>query len=317
MIKYKTFIKFSLFIFFSILFGLSAFGLYKNIGGDQKTYDAFYLALKNIPFFEVPNIAKSMLTSNFEYISYYTFWIGSNLGLPKFLFSLILNLFFYFLLFILLVKYEVYFFSSILLLSNYYVLMLMVSAERLKISFILILLSWFFVGTKRYILFFLSILGHLQNIIFICSILVSRLKLFLRPKILLVCLILILFIYFLNYFFEQNVIEAIKFKIYGYFQGFYFFSLLKIAFMLLFLLLILGRLDLRAITGMITLGIAALVLGDFRINMIAFCYAVYLIVEERKTAHPLFIIFLSYFSIKSIFFYYNIITFGNGFYDNW
>lgn len=317
MIKYKTFIILSLFFFFSILFGVFAFGLYKNVDGDQKTYDAFYFALKNIHFLDVPNIAKNMLTSNFEFITYYIFWVGSNLNLPKFVFTLILNLFFYSLLFIILVRYEVRFFASILLLSNYYVLMLMVSAERLKISFIFILLSLIFVGTKRYILFFLSVLGHLQNIIFICSIIVSNLKLFLTPRTLFLCLISLSFIFFLNNVFGQNITEALIFKFYGYFQGFSFSSIYKITLMLLILLLILGRLDIKVITCMMTIAIGALVLGDFRINMIAFCYMVYIIIEERKTAHPLFIIFLSYFSIKSILFYYNIISFGNGFYDNW
>ena len=59
--------------------------------------------------------------------------------------------------------------------------------------------------------------------------------------------------------------------------------------------------------------IIAYISGDQRINMMIFTIGMYYIITEKKFNHPFIIILLIYYSIKSIFFLYNIFKYNNGY----
>ncbi|MCY1241061.1 hypothetical protein D9M72_539440 [compost metagenome] len=54
-------------------------------------------------------------------------------------------------------------------------------------------------------------------------------------------------------------------------------------------------------------------LGSERVNMIAVSLCVFMIVKDHRTKNPAFLGLLAYFSFKSIGFFQNVLTYGNGF----
>jgi hypothetical protein len=59
--------------------------------------------------------------------------------------------------------------------------------------------------------------------------------------------------------------------------------------------------------------VLAWLLGDFRINMIIFIVGMYLLIIEGRSNHPLAIVMMLYFSLKSLPFIYRIYLYGHGF----
>lgn len=69
----------------------------------------------------------------------------------------------------------------------------------------------------------------------------------------------------------------------------------------------------RMLLSLLPVFIALVIVGGDRINMIAFTMVFGILMYERRLKHPLFILLLTYFSVKSIGFIDNILLYGNGF----
>ena len=107
--------------------------------------------------------------------------------------------------------------------------------------------------------------------------------------------------------------EAILKKLFGYIS--FDFTLLKIIniTILYFLSLIITNRKLEMTFAFIPLFIAAALLGGTRVNMIAFTVVFGFLLFQKRVSHPLFILLLLYYSIKSVPFIKNIYIFNNGF----
>ena len=139
-------------------------GLYEY--GDQVHYRKFYNDIKGYNFLEAYVMGYFYLTS-FEPISIFILWSGSNLGIEKDIYISLLNSILAISVLRLCIIYEVKWYIITLLLSNYYLFVLYTGAERLKISFIIIVFSLIVSNRKVSNLIYLSPLAHLQSMILI------------------------------------------------------------------------------------------------------------------------------------------------------
>ena len=72
----------------------------------------------------------------------------------------------------------------------------------------------------------------------------------------------------------------------------------------------------KTILSFFPLIVAVVILGGQRVNMIAVTLLFILCISEKRLKHPLIILLLTFFSLKSIPFVYNIYHNGDGF-DGW
>ena len=70
----------------------------------------------------------------------------------------------------------------------------------------------------------------------------------------------------------------------------------------------------RMILSMLPMFITAALIGEDRVNMIAFSLALGILMFEQRLGHPLVLLLLLYFFVKSFEFIFNIYKYGNGFY---
>lgn len=286
--------------------------------GDQVDYTNFYNESKYSEFKDVPILALKHLQS-FEPLSYYILWVGAKFNVSKIIWISFLNCILGILVFRYLVINNVYFIAIFLIFTNFYLLGLFSCAERLKISYIFILIALCFNSFIRLFFFILSPFAHLQSFILLQSaIILSRKSFFkslLRLKIkkfelITLIIFVLIFISFLSYYNEGLYL---KFNSYllkydqSLFNTFNIFILITLSFLI-------GIDKFTTIISLTPLIIFAYLFTGNRINMIAITIFLFLVVESRKTKNPYFLLFLLYMSLKSINFIYNIFIHNNGFY---
>ena len=159
-------------IFFSIGFIISFILLNLYTKGDQLYYQQYYEFVKGKNIFDTLIAGRLGLNAG-EPVSLLTLWLGSNLGFSKNIFISVLNGIFSSLIYLFLDKYN-YKNLTILFILNYNVIVLFLSAERLKIAFIFIILALLSKGKKSYFYFIMSILSHFQILILIPSIIIKN-----------------------------------------------------------------------------------------------------------------------------------------------
>ncbi len=312
-------ITLSLFFLISLLLPFSFILLEAYSSGDQFHYHKFYTDINGLSFSEVGPVAKLTIGS-YEPLTWLVLWIGSNLDIYKNLWISLLNTLFSFGLFSLLLKHKAPWYVIFLIFTNFYYLVLLTAAERLKISYIVIIYSFLIGGRGRYLVA-LSPLAHLQSIILLFSFIgysshnalsnfVNNFKVSIH--VLIVSLIFIFACCFFFYIFEDGIL--LKLNFYHHHNSFDIISFGKFLIIFLFFLLIAVNKSL-VFLSFLPIFIAWLVVGGDRVNMIAFTLFFGFLMFERRLNHPLALLLLVYFSFKSIDFVKNIFVYGDGFFN--
>lgn len=287
------------------------------LDGDQRHYHELYDTLYGASIYDILNIAFQYVTSS-EPISAFILWLGSNLGIEKNIYISILNVFFILGIFILARIYRVSWPMLLLLLTNFYVIVLMTSAERLKISFIFIILSAIFSGKLRLIFAGLSPFAHLQSIILLSVIILVHFErpirqFFLDLKLNTKALAFSLFLLVAFAVFSPLLIEGALYKWDIYTSKDYPLTGLVNVLILSIMALYVTKNRFRMLLVLLVSIIGVAVLGGERINMIAIVLVIYYLMIENRLHHPIIYFLMIYLSLKTIPFVNKIILYGNGF----
>jgi hypothetical protein len=107
--------------------------------------------------------------------------------------------------------------------------------------------------------------------------------------------------------------EAIVAKAAGYITNYGGLTETFQILLLLVIALLVTKDRFKAFVALAPLVVAAALLGSMRINMIAVTVMFYLWLTEQKLHHPVVVLLLSYFTLKSIPFIHNVFQYGDGF----
>lgn len=300
-----------------ITFFLSLQLLEEYKGGDQVFYHLLYDVLADASMIDMPHHLNEIVSSK-ELLSGLIFWVGANLGVEKNTYISILNVILVNSVFFLLRAHKAPLVSIFLLLTNYYLVMLITAAERQKIAYILIVTALLISKEKRWMLIALAPFAHLVSFLYIVSILTQRFvigtkNLFLHgvfKKIYILKLAGIFILGLMLIWFFQDMIE-IKSKEYLERKNLYT-GVFDITILLMIGLIITNN-RLRMMSALFPLFIAVQLWGGSQVNIVAVCTLLYLLLIERRLNHPLAILLMVYFSLKSIYFVWNILEYGDGF----
>lgn len=308
---------FFLFIYITFIFFL----LKSYTGGDQLIYDNFYNYIKDKSYIYSLYNSYYSITA-FEPIFILFYWISSNLGIEKIIYSTILNIVLIFGIIKIIKKYQISDLIGFLLLFNFYLLVLLTSAERLKLSYIFIIYG--FLASRKYqlLLYFFAIFTHFQNIIFFLGlyfyniIICREKKIFIKKIYLFIllgiffCIIVILAIS--DYiFYDLNLIRYILAKVPSEIQP--ISSIFKVFILNLLLCYIVKNKIINIQLLFLVYSVFILILGNYRINMIAVTATLGILIVEKKINHPLSFLLLTYFFLSSIPFIISIFIFNHGF----
>lgn len=319
MFKYKKKLKILLFIILQSIFSYILLSYYT--GGDAEVYSKFYNEINNLSLFSTFSISFYRITS-FEPITIFLFWIFSYYGIKKIFFSLILNIILVIGILKIIRKYKIQNFIAFLLFTNFYLIVLLTAAERLKISYIFIIWGFYFGSKYQIYFYFLSIFSHFQNIILFISIYISKLFSFREKKVYLklvdlyilfgIIFLMILIAINLNYILDDlNLIKYIKSKVPSTIQP--ISSIYKLLLLNILMFFVIRKKMISTQILFIVFYIFILILGNHRVNMIAFTAVLSLLITEGKIKHPLVILLLLYFSLSSVPYIYSIFTSNHGF----
>ena len=300
-------------IVLALALGIAAFFFYRYLldhvySGDPFYYQNYYDHLLGRDLVSAMIMQRDYLGSS-ELIYPIVAWIGSNAGVERNLLMSVFDGLMYAIAFAALMKYKSNYIFIILLLSNFYFLVLSTSAERLKFSYIILLFALLMVGRTRAVFLAIAPLAHFQTFITEVALLIWYFsgRLSLRTKVLTVIAVGITTLT-IFYFFSNALIS--KFSSY---QGSHGIIDILPSLLVLILSMLVFRNKASALFAILPLVILVLILGGERINMITVTIFIYLALAERRTGHPLILIIMAYFSIKSIGYVHNIILYGNGF----
>jgi len=299
------------------IFAASFILLYFYTEGDQISYWRFYYALQDARPIDVMALALAYVSSA-EPLTAFTLWLGSIAGIDKNIYISFFNTLLVIGLILLLqrekAKWYIYFF----ILTNFYLIVLLTGAERLKFAYILFVYAALASGKIKYFILALSPLAHLQAIILLASLVsVEYLKSFInlliklriRKKLVILLALIILAAAAMGLKLWDGVYAKAAFYIVadgGIIE-------LKNLAVLLLISLVATRDKFRIVAAMIPFLVAAFLIGGERVNMMAVSVVIYLLLKEGRLSHPAMILLQIYFSLKSIFFIYNIFIYGNGF----
>lgn len=297
--------------FLSILclaLSLYIYPYYQN--GDQLPYRNFYDNISSYGFLDGMDYYRNQLGS-LEPVYFLIVKTFSNILDKDLLFSLINSFIAFFLFFNLLKnKVAIYFILSVFL--NFYFLVLLFAAERLKLSFLFILMAISFVDLKRYIFLFFGILTHIQSLFLIFIILFKdNIEDFFRKINFKIIIYGFLFIFALSFFLKDHILI----KLQSYIGSGGFFDTLKASIFVILASLIAPTKWLEILILGLPLVVAAFFVGADRIVMMT--YILFLIYGLKYKKGYNILIFLStlYFCWKGYYFLLNIIQHGNGFYN--
>lgn len=300
-----------------IIFVHSFVLLYFYSGGDQVHYWRFYYALQDARLIDVMALALAYVSSA-EPLTAFTLWLGSIAGIDKNIYISFFNTLLVIGVILLLqrekAKWYIYFF----ILTNFYLIVLLTGAERLKFAYILFVYAALVSGKIKFFILALSPLAHLQAIILIASLVSAEylksfinllIKFRISKKLVISLALIALGAAAIGLKLWDGVLA--KAAIYIASDG-GVFELKNLAILLL-IGLVVTRDRFRIVAAMIPFLVAAFLVGGERVNMMAVSVVMYLLLKEGRLSHPAIILLQIYFSIKSIFFIYNIFIYGDGF----
>jgi hypothetical protein len=285
--------------------------------GDQEYYRDVYEGIAQLSLFDGYLYYTSQIQSN-EFIHYLFSWVGSHLGIGKDLFyAFISSILVHFFLKVC-EKYDVSVWISLcIVFTNFYFFVLYFSAERLKVSFVFLLVSIAISHRRKFSLVSatLSVLAHAQTAALYFSIIfakfvspitegkLSRSSLYMLLGVPAVFIALgdhisIKFAFYSAQASDRGAIELLRVILFlG--MGMYYSDTKKQVFALFMPLIVL----------------IALIGGD-RINMIAYFVFLYFGLRYNRGINLGVLVTSIYFAFQTMPFIYNIITQANGFADS-
>jgi hypothetical protein len=284
-------------------------------GGDQRHYNSIYNRVVGISIVDVPQLQRRVLSAG-EPLYGIVIWIAANAGIEKNLTMSFFNGCLAFSLSLLLFRYKAPISIHLLALSNYYLVVMELSAERLKFSYIFIILACYASGNIRRVLMTLAIVSHFQTLIncassacLACFDFVNRRKP-VSPRAMAIAASTVLTTSVILYYY----IDDLSRKTSRTYDGDYLYSMLSL--MILFLVgMIITKERARFLFAMLPIFGAVVLLGPARVNMIGVLVFFYHILLEGRITHPLSYAVLIYFAGKTYQFLGNVIEYGNGFPD--
>lgn len=311
--------KIYLFNFLIALFGffISLNLLQNYTHGDQIYYRIFYEKIAGLSYWDVGPVAKIEIDSN-EPLTWLVLWAGSNLGIDKNVWISLLNVVLMTGLFALLMRHKAPWYVVLLIFTNFYFLVLVTSAERLKISYIMLTYAFLMGSSKRYLFLFFAPLSHLQSVIFLAGLVLSSLheqirhliqRFKINKRLLSQSVLLALIATPLVFLLKNGIIS----KLNAYADAFSLFAFANITLLLLVATIATTN-KLRMVLALLPMFFAIAVVGGDRVNMVAVTLALGILMFEQRLKHPLVVLLLLYFSFKSIPFISNVYAYGDGFY---
>ncbi len=306
-LEYK---KFSAFVAL-IVFALSLLISPHYMLGDQEHYRGVFEILPTLNFVD-GFIHYSQALSSIEPGHYTISWIFSRF-LEKDLFISILNTILAFYSMQLLIRWRasIYVAASIVL-TNFYFYVLFFAAERLKVSFIFLTMALVYVnGSKFYFFSILSVISHIQILaVYVMLLFREFIRIITSGKIEIILLIGLIAFFLTLVVMSGQIIE--KFSAYAA-TGFDIQSVYKLL-VFYFMTLVYSRRRSEATILFIPLFIAALMIGDERVNMLGYFIFLYYAIPINKGFNVGIVLSSVYFLYRTIIFVHNVIVNGNGFF---
>ncbi len=306
-LEYK---KFSAFVAL-IVFALSLLISPHYMLGDQEHYRGVFEILPTLNFVD-GFIHYSQALSSIEPGHYTISWIFSRF-LEKDLFISILNTILAFYSMQLLIRWRasIYVAASIVL-TNFYFYVLFFAAERLKVSFIFLTMALVYVnGSKFYFFSILSVISHIQILaVYVMLLFREFIRIITSGKIEKTLLIGLIAFFLTLVVMSGQIIE--KFSAYAA-TGFDIQSVYKLL-VFYFMTLVYSRRRSEATILFIPLFIAALMIGDERVNMLGYFIFLYYAIPINKGFNVGIVLSSVYFLYRTIIFVHNVIVNGNGFF---
>lgn len=287
--------------------------------GDQIFYHIFYEKIAGLSYWDVGLVAKNEIDSS-EPLTWLVLWTGSNLGIDKNAWISLLNVVLTTGLFALLMRHKAPWYVVLLIFTNFYFLVLITSAERLKISYIMLTYAFLMGSSKRYLFLFFAPFSHLQSVIFLAGLVLSSLheqirhliqRFKINKRLLSQTVLLVLVATPLVFLLKNGIIS--KLNAYAYADAFSLFAFANITLLLLIATIATTN-KLRMVLALLPMFFAVALVGGDRVNMIAVTLALGILMFEQRLKHPLVLLLLLYFSLKSIPFIGNVYYYGDGFY---
>ena len=285
--------------------------------GDQFFYRALYEYLGDADFSEIP-FAQIRFTGSAEPLYGILMWLGSNAGIDKDIFIAFVNTFFCLAVFNLLLRRSANFLFVVLLFSNYYFLVLLTSAERLKFSYIILVLA-ITSSSKIIATFFVLVspLFHFQSLLTLVASFTgyaSHIRMFRIVKIRSILIFTLLSSIFFGcaILFIRMFYSDLKNKLMAYSGSGNVFDMAGIALLIIVAFFVFSR-KMESFLFLSTCAGFAYFLGSGRVNMIATMIFIHLVIIAERTKHPLVLVLMTYFSFKSVGYVLRIYSTGSGF----
>ena len=250
-------------------------------------YKQFYDAIHGIPLSSLPRYARSYISSG-EPLAWLVYWIPAQLNLQKFFVFSLINSLFVVELHLLLKKYHVPSYIHFFIFSNFYFIVLLTGAERLKVSFVILLLSLLVDNLlAKSILILSTPLFHFQSLVlwtsFVSSWIFTKIssfnfkyKISLRFMFYLFCLAVPLLVS--GYFLASKIIS----KVSGY-AALYAPSFQDLIISSIFICIVLycSREKLKTFSYVFPIIFFAFFIGTSRLNMMIFLVSFYRLMVEK------------------------------------
>lgn len=293
---------------------LSLFPYYTE--GDQYYYRLFYDGVKDLSLHEAFELYNSALGSMEPGYFFFVYSLSSILD-KDILFS-ITNFFLAYLVFLWLMRVRVSFFIVLILCFNFYLMVLFFSAERLKLSIIFYMLSFYCVSWSRYFFLAISLMVHLQIVFLLVAAQSSRvLKVFIslfKSRIGGDFFVLIFFVVALivaSLLLRGHILNKLNFYFdaWGGLEGG-----IKPALFMLLAAFYAKRKWPEALAATFPVLLASFFIGSERLTMMSYFIFMYYGLQFRHGLNVGVISTSIYFAFKGVFFLLNVISHGDGFY---
>ncbi len=306
-----------------ISYYISLYLLDRYVGGDRYIYRNLYNSneLDEINIFSIQGIidlnhTQQSYTGSKEPLYGILVWISSRI-LNTDTFTALTNSIMSVLMILFLLRYRVSIWIIVLLLTNFYFVVLATSADRVKFSFIMMLVALLSEGSfRRNISLLFAPLFHAQTLIIYASISIGKIFQILRGDNYLkkkfskkyICyffgisiFILVIVIYYTGYIYN-------KLMAYMNFDG-----NISALLVLTIITILTFRTMIQPIIAVGSLCVAAFIIGESRVNMIGYMVYAFYCITYFRTKNIYFLVISLYLSYKSIGYISNILEFGNGF----
>lgn len=286
-------------------------------GGDQRWYRSFYDALPGASLLEVP-VLQAIFTGSAEPVYGYLMWIGANLGINKDVYISIFNVGLLLSIFLFLYRNNAHWAFTALTLTNFYTIVLLTSAERLKISYLVIVLS--VIASSRFArraFMVVAPLAHFQAILLYLMVLAgfaakTKVRVVVKKRAFKIAVLAAPLAIFMVLVFLAVFGPSLLSKATYYLRSLSPANAANIIFLIFVSMLVLDD-KFRILLILLSSAVVAVLLGGDRVNMIAVVIFFYFCVVQKKTLHPLALIVMLYFSLKSLGYVAKVYQSGSGF----